>query len=104
MPDPSGKIFARWILQTWHLVETAMIKFFFNRRKSLFNLGEIEHPSKLRINGPVYMDFDPEAVPMHTSALVPCRHIGEPMSRFDMELFEYLHRYLLTNSKQLVRL
>src|SRR6185437_9917329 len=90
-PDPAREVFAGRVLQTIHIVQATMVDLVMDPLERTLDLGKVHHPSEALIQGAGNMNLDVEAVPVKASALVPFRHIRQPMRRFDREFLEYLH-------------
>lgn len=63
-----------------------MIQLFPQRPKRFFNFGEIQKPTRVRINLTLAHHFHAKAMPVQPMALVTVRHMGQPMGRLKGEL------------------
>ena len=68
-----------------------MIELVAQRREVRIDFGEIHNPALFRVNGAAHVHLDPETVAVQPSALVPGRHIRQPMGRLEGEFPEDLH-------------
>ena len=62
MPNPTGNVLARWILQSLHLVQVMVVDLVFNCLESALDVGKVDDPAKLWIDWTLNVDFDLEAM------------------------------------------
>ena len=62
-----------------------------DRRKSLFDVGEVHDPAQLRIGLTAHMHLDPERVAVQARALVLGRNVRKPVRRLDLKNLEDVH-------------
>lgn len=68
-----------------------MIDLIFNRPERRFDVREIDDPSQVIIYGAADMYLYTEGVSVQATALVSVGHMGQSMSCFYSECFEYFH-------------
>lgn len=90
IPYPTCQIFAGRVFETFHVVQVVVIELVMDRLEGGFDVGKVHYPPRLRPDQTCYVDFDLERMTMQTCALVPDRHIGQSMRRFQREEFKNL--------------
>jgi hypothetical protein len=92
-PNPTCKIFTRWILQSFYFIQVAVVDFVFNCLEGALNVGKVDDPAKLWIDWTLNMDFDLEAMAVQTTAFVSGGYVWEAVRRFDREYLKNLHGF-----------
>src|SRR5262249_9524724 len=78
-PDEAREVLARRVLEARNLVQIAMIEDFEEGFECLFEIVEVAHPPGVRIDLSGELDVDAEGVTVKACALMPRRHVGEPV-------------------------
>ena len=68
-----------------------MVKLGEDGRKCRLDVGKIHDPPGVRVRHAGDMDFYAEGMPVQACTLVPGRHVGQPVRRFDLETLEDVH-------------
>lgn len=90
-PYPDRQLLAGWIFQTRNIIEAAMIDFIEHRCERRFDIGEIHHPTGMRLRLAGYVYFHTERMPVQPRAFVAGRNVGKAVCRLDLEYFENVH-------------
>jgi hypothetical protein len=93
MPNPTGKVLARWILQSLHVVQVMVVDLVFNCLESALDVSEVDNPTRLWIDRTLNVNFDLEAMAMQTTTFVPGGYVWQVVGRFDREYLENLRRF-----------
>jgi len=91
VPDPARQILARRILEAGDLVQVAMIEALEGRLERGSHVGEIHHPTRVRIDLALKMQLYAERMPMKAGAFVIRRHLRQAMCSLDGEGSEQVH-------------
>ena len=73
-----------------------MVELLEQRLERTTDVGEVLHPTELRINRPGNMRFDAKRMPVQAKTLMIHRQVGQSVRRLDGEELEYFHAELKT--------
>lgn len=68
-----------------------MIEFCVKRSECRLDIGEVEYPTRQRVNLSGYVNLDSKRVPVKPGALVPLWNVRQTMCRLEDKLFEDIH-------------
>ena len=83
VPDPAGEIFTGRVLQPGDVVEIVVIEHLEQRLECGLEVGEVHHPTQLRVERAFDMDLDLEGMAVQPRALVRGRQVGQAMCCLD---------------------
>lgn len=93
VPDPSTQVFARWVLETFNLVEVVVVQLIDDRLAGRLDVAEVHDPAAVLAWFTFDIDTKLKGVPMQALALVARRHIRQPVGRLKMEVLENFHSH-----------
>ena len=70
MPNPTRKVFARWILQSLHFVQVTVVDLVLNCLEGSLDVGEVDNPTTLWVDRTSNVNFDLEAMAMQAATFV----------------------------------
>lgn len=79
------------VFEPGYLVQIVMVELVVERLKRAPDVGEIHDPPLARLQRAGHVNFDTKRVAVKAVALVPGRHMRQPMSSFNSEYLEYFH-------------
>jgi hypothetical protein len=92
LPDPACDILTGRVLKTFDVVQVIVIQLSMNHTICLGDIGKIHDPATVVVPRAVDADPDGEGMAVKSSTLVLCGDVGQAMSRFKTEFFEYFHK------------
>ncbi len=95
LPDPARDILRGRILETGDVIEIVMIKLFEHRLECAFDIGEIGHPSELRVQLTADVDLHGIGMTMQPGTLVALRHVRQSVRCLDVKFLVDIHAFHL---------
>ena len=92
LPDPHRDALAGRIVEPGDIVEVAMVEGLEDRRKGSLDVRKVHDPAGLRPRLAGHMHVDAELMTVQPRALVPGRHVRQPVRGFEVECLENFHR------------
>lgn len=90
LPDPHGHDLGGGVFQPFDLVEEIMIKPGDDRVDGAFELGEVDHPARGRVDFSADGDLAAKRVTVNAATFVSIRYIGQPVGCLEPEIFDEL--------------
>lgn len=91
LPNPLGQILRRRVLQSFNVVEAAVIQGVEDGLKGFLDVGKVNDPAKVRFHFSVDLNTHLERMAMHPSTLMAFGNVGQPMGAFKGELAKNRH-------------
>lgn len=91
IPDPLSEILARWIFETFNVVEVVVIELIEKGGEGSLNVIKIHDPTRFRIYFAVDRQAYKEGVTVQSRAGVSLGNEWEPMCRFKTKVFVKFH-------------
>ena len=91
IPDPLGEIFARWIFETFNVVQVVVIELIKKGGEGFLNVIKIHDPTGLRIYFTVDSQAHKERVSVQSRAGVALGNEWESMRSFKTKVFIKFH-------------
>lgn len=86
-PKPRGHVLNRWVFQTAELVQISVIEHLNDRFHGGADVRVIVNPAGAGVDFAFHGNFDLETMPMHPSAFVALRGLGQRLRSFEGEIF-----------------
>src|SRR5690606_20965889 len=90
-PDPDCQALAGRVLQSLDLVEVMVVEPFEQRPERRLDVAEVHYPAAVGARFAGHVHLDHERMPVQPRALVPRRHVRQPVRSLEGEGLEDVH-------------